>query len=534
MLCQLYESFEKMVLWKKESQEAEAPFVDLFKNGLPQAKINAWNRKIASGDWKSELLFDKKMCAGKNNQNSTHIRAMGNEFFDEKNWYVAMEFYSKSLCFAVPGTENESLAYANRASCFLRLNRFDECLRDIDLAKNAGYPNMPKLMARKAQCEHTMKIIAQRKLTEAKLDFPKNEMFPCMANVLEVKQNAEYGRHIVANDDIDVGQTVLIEKGYISLGSAPDRVLCYHCMTGDKNFIACPNCTDVMFCNEKCRDENIIHKELCGANLNRMPHDVRYLAESALMGIFAFPTADEMMPFTLETILKRGQQMPTAANDLKSKYQLFLNLQPDKPEKLDLELVYKAFTALIDNSKINCMFDSVRSKRFLMHLIAEHSLIISNNVFVISVSNGKIGMKMGLVTSLFNHSCAPNIFNGLNGDTDVFITVRPIKKGDQLFVTYKLGDWPTSLRRMTLEAKFGFLCKCDKCLPRCPEADRLAMKLHPNFQLLRGKQQFNIPKLKEACAEFLRTYGHLPWSEEMDVALKMYTQILFNEYFKKY
>lgn len=111
-----------MVLWKKESQNAEAPFVDLFENGLPQAIINAWNRKIVSGDWKSELLYGEKISAGKNDRISANIRAMGNVSFEQKNWYEAMEFYSKSLSFAVPKTQNESLAYANRASCFLKLN----------------------------------------------------------------------------------------------------------------------------------------------------------------------------------------------------------------------------------------------------------------------------------------------------------------------------------------------------------------------------------------------------------------------------
>lgn len=526
-----------MVLWKKESKSANAPFVDLFENGLSQAKINEWNRKVASGDWKSELLYYDKISAGKNDQNSTEIRVFGNNSFEREKWYEAMELYSKSLCFVVPGSLNESLAYANRASCFLKLNRFDRCLRDIDLATRAKYPNIPKLMRRKAQCEQAMTKTVQKKLVEPKLSFQPNEKFPCMANVLEVKQDIEFGRHIVVNSDINVGQTVLIEKGYISLGSAPDRVLCYNCMSGDQNFIACPNCTDVMFCNEKCRDENIVHKKFCGAKLNRMPHDVRYLAESALMGIVAFSTADEMMKFATETISKRGKQMTIAANDLKSKYQMFLNLQPGRYEQLDMELVYKTFVALMDNSMIKSIFDSVQSQRFLMHLIAEHSIIISNNVFRISVDNGTIGMKMGLVTSLFNHSCAPNIFNGLNGDTDVFITTRPIKKGEQLFVNYKLGDVTTKLRQAILLSKFNFLCKCDKCEPHCLQADRLAMKSNPDFQFMRValmQQQFNISNLKEKCVEFLQTFGHLPWSDEIEVALKIYTEILFNEYFKKY
>lgn len=171
-----------------------------------------------------------------------------------------------------------------------------------------------------------------------------------------------------------------------------------------------------------------------------------------------------------------------------------------------------------------------------MHLIGEHSLIMSNNVFGVAVTGGIIGIKMGLVTSLFNHSCSANIFNGLNGDTDVFLTIRPIKKGEQLFVKYKLGDVTTQLRQAMLWQKFNFHCKCDicdNCEPHCPEADRTAMYSHPDFRFLCAAQ-IDTPGLKEKCIAFLRAFDHQPWSEQIDVALKIYTEILFNEYFKKY
>lgn len=52
---------------------------------------------------------------------------------------------------------------------------------------------------------------------ELKLCFDPNEKYPCMADVLEVQKNSDFGRHIIAKSDIAVGKIVLIEKSYVSL-----------------------------------------------------------------------------------------------------------------------------------------------------------------------------------------------------------------------------------------------------------------------------------------------------------------------------
>lgn len=110
---------------------------------------------------------------------------------------------------------------------------------------------MPKLMKRKTKCQQEMeKATPKKESIELKLSFGPNEKYPCMADVLDVQKNSKFRRYISAKKDIAVGQAVLIEKSYISFGCAIDRVQCYTCLKEEQNSIACPKCTDVMFCSE--------------------------------------------------------------------------------------------------------------------------------------------------------------------------------------------------------------------------------------------------------------------------------------------
>lgn len=521
-----------MVLWKKESSSANAHLVDLF---VDKSQINGakdWNRKLRSSDWKNQFLLrviDPKKC----NKASDGFRTEGNMYFKQGQWTEAMELYSQSLRFAELGTNNVSFAYANRASCFLHLKMYDECLRDIELAVQANYPHMPKLMQRKADCEAKIKgsFPKQKAPFEPKLSFNPNEKFPCMADALEIQQNEEFGRHVIAKCDIDVGQTVLVEDNFVSFASAIDRIQCYTCLQAMKNFIACSNCTDVMFCSEKCRDQNEIHQKFCGAAIHRMPNDVKFIAKSILMALIAFSSADELMDFVEDVLSKRGSEIPAAANDPKSKYGLFLNLQPAKWESFDISSAYRTFTGLLDMPFVQNMFNSEKSQRFLMHLIGEHFLIISNNSYGGLVSSQSTMGTLATVLSLFNHACAPNLFNSSTGNSEVCITMRPIKKGDQLFVKYLCGDRTTRQRQEILLKQYGFLCKCDKCEERCQPADRSRMKSDSSYKSLNaGIYYGDLSKLKHLCELFLKQYGGLPWSEEMGIVLKQYTQCLLDDF----
>lgn len=528
-----------MVLWKKESSSAvgagDALFIDLFADKSKIKGYAEWNRQLENADWKNRFL-NRSIVPGKNNAVSDSYRAEGNLYFKNRRWTEAMELYTQSLCFAQLDTPNVSLAFANRSACFFEMKMYDKGLRDIELAEKANYPNMGKLLVRKAKFQKAIDTTKQAPEFHPKLSFEPNERFPCMANVLDVQQNAEFGRHIVATQDIDVGQTVLVEESFVSVAACIDRIQCNTCLQTMKNFIACPKCTDMMFCDENCLRENDIHREFCGANIHRVPSTVKYIAKSILLAAIAFPDVNDLMHLVEEVLLKRGTQKPPGANDLRSKYELFLNLQPDKPENLDMELIYKTYTALMDISTVKKMFDSVQRQRFLMHLIGEHLLIISNNSYGGLSTNASTSSSTTLILSLFNHACAPNVFNSSTGYAEVCITMRPIKKGEQVFTKYLCGDRTTRQRQEILLTQYGFVCKCDKCQPHCSAADRSRMKSDPCYRTLESNLQRveygmgNLKALTPKCEEFLRKYGHLPWCEEMGTALKIYTQCLLDDF----
>lgn len=89
--------------------------------------------------------FGWKMLAeimNKLNAKSDSLRTEGNKFFYEKSYHNAMLKYNESLCFAEANSETMGLAYANRSALYFEMKLFDNCLRNINLARQNKYPGM--------------------------------------------------------------------------------------------------------------------------------------------------------------------------------------------------------------------------------------------------------------------------------------------------------------------------------------------------------------------------------------------------------
>jgi hypothetical protein len=69
------------------------------------------------------------------------------------------------------------------------------------------------------------------------------------------------------------------------------------------------------------------------------------------------------------------------------------------------------------------------------------------------------------LTNYFNYSCAPNVRVLSIGSKAKFITMRPINKGEQLFIAF----WPSHLelpledRQRYLKKDRRYVCKCEAC-----------------------------------------------------------------------
>lgn len=95
----------------------------------------------------------------------------------------------------------------------------------------------------------------------------------------------------------------------------------------------------------------------------------------------------------------------------------------------------------------------------------------------------EIGFAVGLFGSLFNHSCDPNIMRISFEGKIVFMANRPIKAGEQLFITYSFNfpDAERIYRQKSLKG-FNINCKCEACTNNWPTLRKLPKKIK-NFEI---------------------------------------------------
>lgn len=65
--------------------------------------------------------------------------------------------------------------------------------------------------------------------------------------------------------------------------------------------------------------------------------------------------------------------------------------------------------------------------------------------------------------ALINHSCDYNSVVGFDGDGCFVKAVRPIKKDEQIFISYVDASSPYHTRRKEMSDRYYFDCRCSKC-----------------------------------------------------------------------
>lgn len=166
------------------------------------------------------------------NRNDSHkssdiaelLKSEGNKLYVERKFFDALLKYNASLCHAVEGSEAIGLAFANRSAVYFELNLHEKCLRNIDLARDNGYPekNFFILEKRSVKCRHQIVIGKLAQEDESPFEFIKlthepNEKLPFVAKCLELNQSEKFGRFITTNQDLKVGDIVAIEKPHFKV-----------------------------------------------------------------------------------------------------------------------------------------------------------------------------------------------------------------------------------------------------------------------------------------------------------------------------
>lgn len=539
------------MLWKKETNKRDAMYADIFA-------LNGVQTDLC-------LFPDHARCEqtdptlNKNDAKALQKRNEGNEYFNQGNWIQAIELYGESLCYAENGSKHTSLAFANRANCFLKLEQYNECLIDIELAKGAGYPMelMPKLDRRKEECLKAINEGAQSVMFEPNLSSASDECFPFMANVLKIDVDDDGDLAFFAKEDIDVGQIVAIEKMFMGYIYSWHGIKCNICLKMQTNLVPCKKCTVAMFCNDECQG-SWLHGYECGlkaCHCDLTNNNIMRVVRSVLMIIDRFENADELMKFVERIISSDRNQLPSSLLDVKSKYEAFLKLPIGSKLKYpkDISCILGSFETLLNIPKIGTMFTTEKHRRFLMHLLWHHYQIVDLNSIITSMKifsdeatsdgNGHevstwASSQTGLISRFIKHSCSPNVYGKTSNGNTMIITVRPIKKGDQIFHTVLLRFLTQSkkerIKGLWHERKMN--CKCVRCRGFIASTvQRQKILNDPDYQFLVDSyssdasiQEFaaTIDTRLQKCKSLLRKYGHFPWSEEFGSVVEVFIDII--------
>ncbi|KAJ2954066.1 hypothetical protein O0L34_g2280 [Tuta absoluta] len=256
--------------------------------------------------WMSQMMstYAKKTSesdtALKSDEVSLLWRQRGNEKFRANNLKGSYNCYTKSVLYAVPNGPMYPLAFANRSAALLRMKRFKECLEDIRMAIDSGYPlsQRHKLLLRRADCliELGRKEEAQRalddatkqaatlnlsptltaefdrhiKMLERKMEeavpekteeddvLPEcykgeNPQFPSASAAIELRRSELVGRHVTATERVRRGDVLFSELPYawVTLGAGD---VCEACCQPRVNLVPCATCSRCIYCSVACRE----------------------------------------------------------------------------------------------------------------------------------------------------------------------------------------------------------------------------------------------------------------------------------------
>jgi len=74
-----------------------------------------------------------------------------------------------------------------------------------------------------------------------------------------------------------------------------------------------------------------------------------------------------------------------------------------------------------------------------------------------------VGLCFEPTLALANHSCSPNAVVMFDGRSVALRAMDPIKKGDQIFITYITATEDLVARQTELKQRYFFECSCEKC-----------------------------------------------------------------------
>ncbi|KAI8940426.1 hypothetical protein NX059_004114 [Plenodomus lindquistii] len=94
---------------------------------------------------------------------------------------------------------------------------------------------------------------------------------------------------------------------------------------------------------------------------------------------------------------------------------------------------------------------------------AMYARVLTNSLTLITPTLDPLGILLESTLGHINHSCDPNAYAMMDGAEISIRTLRPIKKDEEIFISYIDTTNPFHRRQSELKARWFFACKCIKC-----------------------------------------------------------------------
>lgn len=535
-----------IALWQKESKKRNALYVNIFKapHGKP-FQLSKVREEIASelANFKAKRPIAEQLTA-------KHVSMVGAILGQRGEHQQAIKMFNKCLCLGEFDAQEIKILYTNRAGAFHYLKMFDKCLVDIRLAKagNMSEQLIGTLNHLEMDCNLNIENGRLVRAPNPKLSFDSNQEIPELANAIKIDMDQRSGRRVTALTDLDVDQIFLLESAVVGERYAEKYISCCICLRISGNLVPCKNCKIAMFWCGSCENDDL-HQFECGIKRELLvtksyPANIQIpLVRSIALAVRIFPNVDALMKFVEKTNETASPDVPKFIDD-KSKYQTFLKLKTAEASNENIPLVYSIYNSMLDQTKFAEAFNTEEHRRFLMHLIAHHLLILQNNnlidkfSFMPGAPSGKIEgartIHLIILKTFFRHSCAPNVSFYLDNGTTVGVIMRPIKNGEELCIQLDDNLPETfSQRQQILLENFQLRCRCELC--------RLRSETYPPDLTLRFDSDYlfvfdymaddrvvtddEADAIKAKCVSFLQKHGR-KWSDEVSVMACMYEKYL--------
>lgn len=454
--------------------EKEKRIVDL-SNEFNHIATDWQKVQFAEKIWQqSGITTDVPFRVAKSNERSQELRRSGNQFFSLKNkdYVKALEFYNQSICAAKTGSEDLAIGYANRSAIYFEWKKYDLCLENIRRAKQCGYPERlaEKLNKRELECQKFLNDKHETSDEEdedivltPKLSFPPHARVPFIANCLDMKESDEFGRYIVANKDLKVGQVVAIEDGFCTLTLPCVRYQrCANCLDeSELDLIPCQHCASTMFCSDECAIEafDSFHRYECPVIdfIHELFNSIQLSAiRVALCALKSFDCIADLQRFTsdpaCETINAFTLDYSRDPMPKSELYKPIHTLETNQKKRSTAELFQRAVVtavirkALFEMTPLNELLQSDDEIHLFTELIFRHLQTASTNFHrletlantmdPINLDDVSYGSGAYGFCSLINHACSPNIVRLPIGRRISVFVLRPIKAGEQLLDNY--------------------------------------------------------------------------------------------------